>query len=72
MFKNGRNCKDVLTLELPQEEHISMFLNHVWAFDKVNITSEDSLRNIMYHTEEKRKELRSQLSLDDFLKKVAE
>ncbi|UWG97077.1 amino acid adenylation domain-containing protein [Dehalobacter sp. DCM] len=63
------NCPEVLTLLLPaDEDRIPLFLKHVWAFDRVNITNEDMLRSIMYSDEQKRKELQNtEMSLDDYL-----
>ena len=66
------SCPEVLTLQLPSDEtHIPSFLDHVWAFDKVRVTSEDALRNRMYRQEKKRKELKSgAISLESFLKSL--
>ena len=37
-------CPEVLTLRLPIERDIAGFLKHVWAFDRLNVTSEDQQR----------------------------
>ncbi len=65
------SCPEVLTFQLPEEEHIPLFLKHVWAFDRENITKEDTLRTSMYEAEQKRKELKEEgISLDHFLKNL--
>lgn len=66
------NCPEVLTLQLPlEEEHIPLFLKHVWAFDRARITREDALRNSMYEAEQKRKEAKETgISLDEFIKNL--
>lgn len=70
--KMAENCPEVLTLKLPPDEkHIPIFLNHVWALDKAGITEEDAARNRMYQQEKKRKELKSKgISLESFLKSL--
>ncbi|MGE5329382.1 MAG: amino acid adenylation domain-containing protein [Deltaproteobacteria bacterium] len=70
--KMVEKCPEVLTLQLPsQEELIPIFLKHVWAFDKVNVTTEDMLRSSMYQAEQKRKEIQeSGISLDDYIKNL--
>ena len=37
--------------ELPREEDIPDFLGHVWAFDRLRVTSEDQQRTVMYKQE---------------------
>jgi len=66
------NCPEVLTLQLPSdEEHIPLFLKHVWAFDRVKITQEDTLRTNMYYAEQKRKQMQEKgISLDDYIKNL--
>lgn len=64
------NCPEVLTLQLPSDPtHIPLFLNHVWAFDRLSVTEEDKQRSEMYAVERKRKETQAVagLSLDQFL-----
>lgn len=42
-------CPDVLTVRLPQEPNdIPRFLNHVWAFDHLEVTAEDKKRTRFY------------------------
>lgn len=47
----------VLTLLLPLEDQIESFLSHLWAFDKVNVTEEDTRRTDLYKEDAARKEL---------------
>lgn len=63
------NCPEVLALRLPENpEDIPAFLQHIWAFDHLNITEEDKKRNMMYVNERKRQAIKqSGLSLQDFL-----
>ena len=42
------SCPEVLTLRLPIEGDVVGFLDHVWAFDHVNVTAEDQQRTAMY------------------------
>ena len=43
------NCPEVLTLQLPADaSHIESFLDHVWAFDHLTITTEDRKRTLLY------------------------
>ncbi len=66
------NNPQVLTLQLPKEpKQIPMFLKHVWAFDKENITEEDKLRTKRYQIERQRQEIQRESSrLEDFLKEL--
>lgn len=63
------NCPEVLTLHLPQEPgEIPKFLEHVWAFDYLEITSEDQERTSLYRVNAERDRLRTQSqNLGDFL-----
>jgi len=64
------HCPEVLTLRLPSDPaHIPLFLNHVWAFDRLSVTEEDKQRSEMYVVERKRKEMHAVAgpSLDHFL-----
>ena len=62
------NCPDVLTLQLPIEEDIAKFLDHVWAFDILKVTSEDQQRTAMYKQEVERINFQSQtLTIEEFL-----
>jgi len=48
-------CPEVLTLRLPEDSAaIPRFLEHVWAFDKHQVTSEDASRSALYKAEKKR------------------
>jgi FkbH-like protein len=44
-------CPDVVTLQLPSENEVAGFLNHIWAFDRLNVTAEDQRRTAMYQQE---------------------
>ncbi len=59
----------VLTLQLPENPvYIPLFLEHVWAFDKLKVTKEDRQRSRMYRAEQKRWESQAKsISLKDFL-----
>ncbi|NOQ28022.1 MAG: HAD-IIIC family phosphatase, partial [Bacteroidales bacterium] len=65
------NCPEVLTLNIPKPELIPGFLKHIWAFDKINVTSEDRKRSAYYKAEKerliKKKEI---ISLDYFLESL--
>ena len=61
-------CPDVLTLQLPSEEDIAKFLDHVWAFDRLKVTSEDQQRTVMYKQEIERVRFQAQaLTVEEFL-----
>lgn len=62
-------CPEALTLKLPESsEYFPHFLNHIWAFDRLNITQEDKTRGDMYRAEKERIEFKeSALSLQAFL-----
>ncbi|MCX7921502.1 MAG: HAD-IIIC family phosphatase [Clostridia bacterium] len=64
------DCPEVLTLKLPDDaRQIPLFLDHVWAFDRINVTEEDKVRTEMYTAERNRREDRKgKISLDEFLK----
>lgn len=66
------NCEGVLVLQLPEDiTEYSMFLKHVWAFDHLKISNEDTKRNEMYKSEIQRKEaLNKSISLEDFLENL--
>ena len=60
-------CPEVLTLQLPSEEEITKFLGHIWAFDRLKVTSEDRQRTAMYKQEIERASFQSQaLTIDEF------
>ena len=63
-----QNAPEVLSLPLPKEPNsFGLFLNHIWALDKLKITLEDKERTQMYQAETKREETSQKLSMDDFL-----
>lgn len=63
------NCPEVLTLQLPPESRrIPEFLNHVWAFDRLQITGEDEKRTALYKQNLERSRVRKEsLSFETFL-----
>ena len=63
------HCPQVVTLQLPQSSaEFERFLNHVWVFDRVNITDEDKVRARRYQENVKREQAKStSTSLKDFL-----
>ena len=67
------NCPDVLTLQLPNDrDQFGSFLEHVWAFDRLEITEEDKRRTDMYRQNAKREKFRREaLTFDTFLKGLA-
>lgn len=64
------NAPEVLTLNIPKNNlEIPNFLNHIWAFDNLNVTNEDRNRSNMYLAEKKRVESsKNQISLNNFIK----
>jgi FkbH-like protein len=50
-------CPEVLTLQLPSEADIPTFLDHVWAFDRLNVTEEDRQRTALYQQNVERSRL---------------
>jgi FkbH-like protein len=61
-------CPAVLTLQLPLEEDIADFLDNVWAFDRLKVTSEDQQRTAMYKQEIERTRFQTQtLTIEEFL-----
>ena len=66
------NCPEVLTLQLPAEDEIEHFLNHLWAFDRNKVTSEDRQRTAMYQQNVERNRLQRQSqTFTDFLAGLA-
>lgn len=65
-------CPEVLTLPLPQEERFfSLFLRHVWVFDRFKVTEEDRKRSQMVAAEKRRVQFRKDsLTLNDFLQNI--
>ena len=61
-------CPEVLTLRLPIEGELTPFLEHVWAFDRFQLTAEDQERTAMYQQEvERGRFLKQALTIEDFL-----
>jgi len=62
-------CPEVLTLKLPQEQNnIPRFLNHVWAFDHLEVTTEDKKRTQFYRQDVERNRFQEEsLTFSDFL-----
>ncbi|MBD2088290.1 HAD-IIIC family phosphatase [Microcoleus sp. FACHB-1515] len=61
-------CPEVLTLQLPSEGDVQQFLRHVWAFDHLNVTEEDTQRTALYQQNLERQRFQQQtLTLEDFL-----
>lgn len=66
------HCPEVLTLQLPdKEDNISHFLDHVWAFDTLNLTAEDKKRAAFYQQNVKREQIRRNTgTFADFLSQL--
>lgn len=63
-----KNAPEVLALPLPkQSENFKLFLEHLWALDKLSVTAEDKERTKMYQAQTKRDESAKSLSMDEFL-----
>jgi len=63
-----QNAPEVLAIPLPKSlESFGLFLEHIWAFDKLKVTKEDQNRTKMYVAEKHRTQTSQQLSMDDFL-----
>ena len=61
-------CPEILTLQMPKEKAVVQFLDHVWPFDRLKITSEDQQRTVMYKQEMERVRFQTQtLTIDQFL-----
>ncbi len=67
------NIPAVLTLRLPaKSEDIPTFLQHVWVFDRANVTAEDRKRNESYRLEKARAAaVENATSLQDFIASLA-
>ncbi|NEO30634.1 MAG: amino acid adenylation domain-containing protein [Symploca sp. SIO3C6] len=63
------NCPEILTLQLPQEcDFNPQYLEHIWAFDQLQITKEDQQRTNLYQQNVQRQRLQQDsLSFSDFL-----
>lgn len=66
------NCPQVLTLQLPEEcEQIPQFLQHIWAFDQIQVTKEDKKRTELYQQNVQRQRLHQEsLTFTDFLARL--
>ncbi len=61
-------CPEVLTLRLPIEGDIAGFIDHLWAFDRLSVTSEDQQRTAMYKQEIERGRFQKQaMTIEEFL-----
>jgi FkbH-like protein len=61
-------CPEVLTLRLPIDGDIVGFIEHVWAFDHLSVTSEDQQRTAMYKQEIERGRFQKQaMTIEEFL-----
>jgi FkbH-like protein len=61
-------CPEVLTLRLPIEGDFAGFIEHVWAFDRQSVTSEDQQRTAMYKQEIDRGRFQKQaMTIEEFL-----
>jgi FkbH-like protein len=63
------NCPGVLVLQLPSlAEEIPDFLEHVWAFDRLQVTDEDQQRTRLYQQQKQREEFQTGFqSMEAFL-----
>jgi FkbH-like protein len=63
------NCPDVLTLQLPSDcERIPRFMQHIWALDRIRVTSEDSQRAMFYRQNRDRAKAQEILGLGEFFR----
>ena len=62
-------CPEVLVLQLPvEDDELTVFLSHIWAFDHLKLTDEDRQRSDFYAQNAGREQLKKEsVSLDDFL-----
>ncbi len=62
------DCPEVLTLQIPAlEDGIPHFLQHVWAFDRLQATGTGRLRSALYEDNRQREQMRQGQDLDSFL-----
>jgi FkbH-like protein len=58
----------VVTLQLPADQHVAGFLDHLWTFDRVSVTEEDLRRTRMYRENAAREALETSASdIGDFI-----
>ncbi|WP_148599114.1 HAD-IIIC family phosphatase [Aquisphaera giovannonii] len=61
-------CPEVLTIQVPPADEVGPFLDHLWAFDRLKVTSEDRQRTAMYRENAERARLQERAgSFGDFL-----
>jgi FkbH-like protein len=61
-------CPEVLSLRLPIDSDIARFVEHIWAFDRLSVTSEDQQRTAMYQQEIERVRFQKQaMTIEEFL-----
>jgi FkbH-like protein len=61
-------CPEVLTLRLPIEGDMVRFLEHVWAFDRLHVTTEDRQRTTLYQQEAERTRFQKQApTIEEFV-----
>ncbi|MGZ3413543.1 MAG: HAD-IIIC family phosphatase [Isosphaeraceae bacterium] len=66
------NCPEVLTLQLPPADDVGRFLSHLWAFDRLKVTSEDRQRTAMYRRNAERSRVQRQAQdFQEFLRELA-
>ncbi len=62
------HCPEALVLDLPEDwDEVPRFLQHVWAFDRLQVTAEDRRRHALYGQNLERDRSRRALSFTDFL-----
>jgi FkbH-like protein len=63
------NCPEVVTLQFPDDDAaIPEFIQHLWAFDRVSVTSEDRKRPELYAQNAQREKLReASQSFEEFM-----
>ena len=65
------NCPEVLTLQLPPADDVGRFLTHLWAFDRLRVTSEDRQRTAMYRENAERSRVQQKAqSFQEFLREL--
>ena len=52
----------VMTLQIPSESQVASFLSHLWAFDKLVVTEEDTKRTKMYRENNARQQMEESTS----------
>ena len=59
---------EVVTLQVPPDNEVESFLNHLWTFDKLAVTEEDEQRTQMYRENAARQELeKSTIDIAEFI-----